>query len=181
MAKLTVGELMPDFTYETPFAKDLTLSETVGRAKKTALLFLRYYGCTLCQYDIHQLQAHHGDLTAHEGQVLVVLQSDPRRLAEELKTPEALPFPLICDPEGKLYRQFSIEPAANKAQLADMKVMAKIAKAAAAGFKHGAYEGDELQLPAAFVLTPERELTYVRYAKSAGDMPEAEELAELLA
>ena len=44
MAKLTVGELMPDFTYETPFAKDLILSETVGRAKKTALLFLRYYG-----------------------------------------------------------------------------------------------------------------------------------------
>ena len=59
--------------------------------------------------------------------------------------------------------------------------MAKIAKATAAGFKHGAYEGDELQLPAAFVLTPERELTYVRYAKSVGDMPEAEELAELLA
>ena len=181
MAKLTVGELMPDFTYETPFAKDLILSETVGRAKKTALLFLRYYGCTLCQYDIHQLQAHHGDLTARGGQVLVVLQSDPRRLAEELKTPEALPFPLICDPEGTLYRQFSIEPAANKAQLADVKVMAKIAKATAAGFKHGAYEGDELQLPAAFVLTPERALTYVRYARSAGDMPEAEELAELLA
>ena len=181
MAKLTVGEIMPDFTYETPFAKGQTLSETAGRAKKTALLFLRYYGCTLCQYDIHQLQVRHGDLTAHGGQVLVVLQSDPKRLAEELKTPDALPFPLICDPEGRLYKQFSIEPAASKAKLADMKVMAKIAKATAAGFKHGAYEGDELQLPAAFVLDARRELTYVRYARSAGDMPEMDELAELLA
>ena len=112
MAKLTVGELMPDFTYETPFAKDLTLSETVGRAKKTALLFLRYYGCTLCQYDIHQLQARHADLTARGGQVLVVLQSDPRRLAEELKTPEALPFPLICDPDSQLcHRRSSLSQA----------------------------------------------------------------------
>lgn len=181
MAKLNVGEIMPDFTYETPFAKGQTLSETAGRAKKTALLFLRYYGCTLCQYDIHQLQARHGDLTAHGGQVLVVLQSDPRRLAEDLKTPEALPFPLVCDPEGKLYRLLNIEPAAGKAQLADAKVLSKIAKATAAGFRHGAYEGDELQLPAAFVLDPERKLTYVRYAKSAGDMPEMDELVELLA
>lgn len=180
MAKLNVGEILPDFSYETPFAKDQTLSETAGRAKKTALLFLRYYGCTLCQYDIHRLSAHYPELTAHGGQVLVVLQSDPGRLAEELKTPEALPFPLICDPEGKLYRQFSIEPASSKARLAGAKVLAKIAKATAAGFRHGAYEGDELQLPAAFVLGPERRLTYVRYAKSAGDMPEIDELAELL-
>ena len=180
MAKLTVGEIMPDFTYETPFAKGQTLSETAGRAKKTALLFLRYYGCTLCQYDIHQLYMRYFDLTAHGGQVLVVLQSDPRRLAEDLKTPEALPFPLVCDPEGKLYKLLNIEPAAGKAQLADAKVLSKIAKATAAGFKHGEYEGEELQLPAVFVMTPDLTLTYAHYGKTAGDIPGAKELAELL-
>ena len=181
MAKLNVGELMPDFTYETPFAQGLTLSETAAKAKKTALIFMRYYGCTLCQYDIHQLYMHYNELIAGGGQILVVLQSDPKKLADDLKTPEALPFPIICDPEQKLYKDFSIEPAASKAKMADVKVMAKIAKATAAGFKHGDYEGDELQLPAAFILDGERKLTYVHYAKTVGDMPEVDELVELLA
>lgn len=181
MAKLNVGDLMPDFTYETPFAQNLTLAETAAKASKTALLFLRYYGCTLCQYDIHQIYMHYFDLTAHGGQILVVLQSDPKALAGDLKTPEALPFPIICDPEQRLYKEFSIEPAASKAKMADAKVLAKIAKATAAGFKHGAYEGEELQLPAAFVLTPDRKLTYAHYAKTVGDMPEIDELVQLLA
>ena len=46
-ARLTVGEVMPNFTYDTPFATALTLSDTVQKTSKTALLFLRYYGCTL--------------------------------------------------------------------------------------------------------------------------------------
>lgn len=181
MAKLNVGELMPDFTYETPFAQGLTLGETAAKARKTALIFMRYYGCTLCQYDIHQLYMHYNELIAGGGQILVVLQSDPKKLADDLKTPEALPFPIICDPEQKLYREFSIEPAASKAKMADVKVMAKIAKATAAGFKHGDYEGNELQLPAAFVLDAGRKLTYVRYAQTVSDMPEIGELVELLA
>ena len=44
-ARLTVGEVMPNFTYDTPFATALTLSDTVQKTSKTALLFLRYYGC----------------------------------------------------------------------------------------------------------------------------------------
>ena len=40
-ARLTVGEVMPNFTYDTPFATALTLSDTVQKTSKTALLFLR--------------------------------------------------------------------------------------------------------------------------------------------
>ena len=62
-ARLTVGEVMPNFTYDTPFATALTLSDTVQKTSKTALLFLRYYGCTLCQYDIHQLTENYHQIT----------------------------------------------------------------------------------------------------------------------
>ena len=48
-ARLTVGVVMPNFIYDTPFATGLTLSDTVQKTPKTALLFLRYYGCTLGQ------------------------------------------------------------------------------------------------------------------------------------
>lgn len=79
-ARLTVGEVMPNFIYDTPFATGLTLSDTVQKTPKTALLFLRYYGCTLCQYDIHQLAENYHQITDVGGQVIVVLQSDPTGL-----------------------------------------------------------------------------------------------------
>lgn len=89
-ARLTVGEVMPNFTYDTPFATGLTLSDTVQKTPKTALLFLRYYGCTLCQYDIHQLAENYHQITDVGGQVIVVLQSDPpgwRRSCSPIPSP----------------------------------------------------------------------------------------------
>ena len=178
-ARLTVGEVMPNFTYDTPFATALTLSDTVQKTSKTALLFLRYYGCTLCQYDIHQLTENYHQITDVGGQVIVVLQSDPAGLAQELQ-PDTFPFSILCDPKAALYERFGIQPAASMAKMADAGTMLKIAKATAAGYKHGAYEGNELQLPACVVVDKERKILYAHYGKSAGDIPDARTLASLL-
>lgn len=180
MTKLKTGDTMPDFTYCTPFEAGQSLAAAVQRAPRTLLLFLRYYGCTLCQFDIHQLKEHYAELAAGGGQVLVVLQSDPAALARQLGAPDALPFPLVCDPEQTLYRRFGIEPAASKLGMADAGTIAKIAKAQAAGFRHGDYEGNELQLPAAFVLDAGRRVLYAHYGKSAGDLPSLREMIALL-
>ena len=176
---LTVGEVMPNFIYDTPFATGLTLSDTVQKTPKTALLFLRYYGCTLCQYDIHQLAENYHQITDVGGQVIVVLQSDPTGLAQELQ-PDTFPFSILCDPKAALYERFGIQPAASMAKMADAGTMLKIAKATASGYKHGAYEGNELQLPACFVVDKERKILYAHYGKSAGNTPDARTLASLL-
>lgn len=180
MPKLNQGEKMPDFTYNTPFAAGCTLAETVKKTQgKTALVFLRYYGCTLCQYDIHQFAVQHGKIAAAGGQMLVVLQSDPAKLAGQMKAGD-LPFDIICDPEQTLYQAFEIHPAASMETLGDQKVMEKVEKAAAAGFQHGDYEGNELQLPAVFVVDRDLTLTAVHYGKTAGEVPTPDELAALL-
>ena len=180
MAKLKTGETMPDFTYDTPFQAGVALSDTARRvAGRTALVFLRYYGCTLCQYDLHRYAKEYEKIAATGGQMLVVLQSDPKKLAEQLK-PGDLPFDIVCDPTARLYRQLDIQPAANQAGLADAGTLLKIAKAKAGGFTHGDYEGNELQLPAVFVFTPDLTLTHVHYGKSAGDVPDPNALAALL-
>ena len=57
MAKLAVGEKMLDFTATGAFGPEEALSSRVGNGK-TAIIFLRYYGCTLCQYDIHTYAEH---------------------------------------------------------------------------------------------------------------------------
>lgn len=180
MKKLEIGQTMPDFEYVTPFSQGNTLSETAARASKTALVFLRYWGCPLCQYDIRLLAQSHDRITAKGGQLLVVLQSDPAGLAAKLEKPEALPFAIICDPEQKLYRQFGIEAAANMAKMADFKMLGRMVKATKLGIRHGEYEGEEKQLPAAFVVDGDRKILYAHYAASVSDMPDGEELAALL-
>ncbi len=178
MPKLTVGATLPDFTFDTPFAQGRTMAQTAAAVQgKTALVFLRYYGCTLCQYDIHQFLVEHAKIAATGGQMLVVLQSDPAKIAGQ-QGPEALPFDIICDPEQKLYKEFDIRPAKSKLGMVNLKTIGKLSKAKA--FTHGEYEGDELQLPAVFVVTPDMKLTHVHYGTAAGDVPTPEELAELL-
>ncbi len=180
MSKLVVGNSIPDFEFETPFESGCTLENVLQRVNgKTALVFLRYYGCTLCQYDIHLYAQAKDQIAATGGQMLVVLQSDPQKLAAQLK-PGDLPFDIVCDPEAKLYKQFEINPAESQLKMADAKTLGKIAKAKSSGFTHGDYEGNELQLPAVFVMQKDRLLTHVHYAKSVSDVPSADELAELL-
>ena len=181
MAMLTAGEKMPDFTFDTPFTKGRTLAEAAGSIPgKTAVVFLRYFGCTLCQLDMQEYSKKYQEMTADGGQMLLVLQSDPEKIAAQI-TPETFPYEIICDPSQELYKSLEIAPAKSMAALGgDLKTVAKIGKATAAGFKHGEYEGEELQLPAAFVMTPDLTLTYAHYGKTAGDVPGPKDLGELL-
>ena len=46
--KFQTGEKLDNFMFDTPFEPGLELKETAERVSgRTALLFLRYYGCTL--------------------------------------------------------------------------------------------------------------------------------------
>ncbi len=179
-APLSVGDVMEDFTFDTPFTQGRTLMETLKAAPKTAILFLRYYGCTLCQMDIHQLAKDHGKITAGGGQLLLVLQSEREVVSSQISE-DTLPFEIICDPEQALYKRFGIQGAEDMRAMVDGKAFAKLAKAAVTGYRHGKYEGNELQLPAAFVVDANGKVGYAHYGKTVSDFPDAEKLARVLA
>lgn len=177
MAKLKVGEKMPDFTAAGAFGPEEVLSSRVGKGK-TAIVFLRYYGCTLCQYDIQTYAEHYQEIVGDTGRLFIVLQSTPESIKKQM-TRETLPFEIICDPEEKLYKEFEINPAKDMAELGGGKVADKVTEARKL-FSHGDYEGEELQLPAAFVVQPDLTITYARYGKDGADVPTPQELEQLL-
>lgn len=174
---LEAGDMMTDFTYCTPYNEGLTLSETVKKATYTAIVFLRYYGCTFCQYDIQQYMQQYECLRSKDAQLLVVLQSDPSELASQM-APEDLPFNIICDPAADLYTRFAVRPASSMFGLMDERSMMKMATVAETGLKHGKYEGNEFQLPAAFIVDSQCKVVYAHYGKSIADVPTANELAD---
>ena len=177
--KLAPGMKIENIIYDTPFRPAQSLSDKVS-GHKTMLLFLRYYGCTLCQYDMAVLKEEYAKIHGVNGQVKVVLQSDPALLADELGSPDVYPFEIICDPDKTLYDLFEIAPAETMAQLGGGKVMEKVAKAKKLGFSHGRYEGIEEQLPAAFVIDDTLTVTYAHYGENGADIPSVDEMAELL-
>ncbi|MBS5062290.1 MAG: AhpC/TSA family protein [Hungatella hathewayi] len=179
MGRLNEGQNMPDFSFRTPFCPKLTLKEFMA-GQKTAIVFLRYFGCTLCQYDMAQYAAGYEEIKAAGGKLLVVLQSDPELLAQDLGTEDAMPFTIACDTEGELYREYGILPAESKMKMAGAKTVVKLAKATAAGYKHGRYEGEELQLPAAFVVDGNGTITWAHYGTTADDVPDVDKLAGYL-
>ena len=183
MPKYTAGDVMKDFTFRTPFETDRTILETVRRVPgKTALVFLRYLGCTSCQFEIRQYALNYEKIRETGGQLLIVLQSDPQRVADETKE-FPLPYEVICDPDRVLYLDFDISVAKDKDELHDYnseKWAAKRAIVKAAGLTHGAYEGEELQLPATFILDHDLNIEFAYYGKASNDNLSADELAELL-
>lgn len=178
-----------DFTFDTPFEQGLRLSEEVRKAEYTLLLFLRYFGCRSCQVDMIDLAAAKDAFAAKNTRVLVVLQSRPDIAAEGSRRFE-LPFGIICDPEGALYRLYGVESAgsaegmAARNQAADPAAAARMAqkreKYDAYKLAHGEYEGDEYQLPAYFLLNSDMEILRSHHAQSLGDMPTAAEYLQMV-
>lgn len=176
--KLKIGDILPDFTFNTPFEQGKTLY-AIAAGRPVFLMFLRYYGCTVCQLDIQELKRNYNRFIEKGCQVFVVLQSKPEIIAQHQK-PGGLPFDIVCDPEQTLYHQLEIAPAKSKIAMASLDLMKKINAAKQAGLSHGEYEGNELQLPALFLLDEQGKVQYAHYAKNLTDMPSLDEMLAML-
>lgn len=172
MARLEVGQKLPDFDALT---KDGTVRISELVQKNTLIVFLRYLGCSLCQYELYVLKEHIAEIDKTGGQVIAVLQSAPETLESV-----SFPFTVISDEKGKIYKLLDIKPAESKEQLGGEIGKAKRPKIKELGFQHGKYEGEELQLPAVFGVTPSLDVFYVKYGVEAADTPSAEEIVKIL-
>lgn len=175
-----------DFRFDTASETGLLLSEEVQKARTTFLIFLRYYGCTSCQVDLMDLSRAYEQFRARDAQVLVVLQSKPEILQKGIDA-QGIPFPLISDPEQKLYGLYNVPAAEGYEGMrggmtaeAGEKFAAKMARAKEAGLAHGEYEGNEFQLPGYFIIDSEMNLLKEHRAQNMADMPMGAEYLELI-
>ncbi len=177
MSKLMAGDKFPNFTVETLNAKSTDIATLVG-GKPTMIMVLRYFGCTVCRYDIHLLQTRYEEFKAKGVNVVVVMQSKPEIVERDLAG-ATLPFEFICDYNQEIYKELEINPAESMKELVgDLlpKMKEHVVKASEAGFAHGEYEGIEEQLPAFFYLDENMNAIEAHYAKSLMDMPSIDDM-----
>ncbi len=176
--KLVKGAKMSDFTYLSPYAEGEKKFSEYAQGKKTFVVFLRYYGCTVCRLDLHIYAQRMKEFEEKGAQLMVVLQSAPNLVKEEAPV-GTFPYELACDPSQAVYKQFEIEPAKSKLKLIGgglFKAVKKMNAAKKFGFAHGEYEGNEQQLPAMVLVDENGVITFSHYAQNLVDMPSVEEM-----
>ena len=175
--KLTKNDIFPDRTVLTASSGEKKLSELLGNGMN-ALVFLRYFGCPLCQYEMYDFAEQYEKIKAAGSELLVVLQSTPESIARQ-KGEAEFPYEIICDPDCGWYKELDINVAASFDEM-DGPGTKELLKKVDEKFMHGDSEGEEMQFPAVFVIDKEMKVIDAKYASFITDIYTGEELAKLL-
>ena len=172
--KLKVGDKAPDFLFETPWEGEKRFYEAVG-GNPAVLVFLRYLGCPICQIDMANLKREIDLIEQKKAVLFVFIQSSPETVASATKQ-EDWPFTIICDPKGDLFKLYHVEPGSILRYMHPAGLIMAI-KATFQGYKHGKFEGKETQLPAVFIVAPDKTIKFTHYGEHLSDVPSTATMA----
>ncbi len=164
MKRLVIGDAAPAFTAQGIDGK--TLSADGLRGKPYIAIFTRYVGCPICQMHIAELRGIERDVRDAGGEMLVFFRSGTESLAAYFKEFEH-EFQVLGDPMGSIYRSFGVR--GSLLGYLSPKTLLAAARAGKSGYRHGAFEHGELQMPADFVIDSRGRIAYALYGKHAND------------
>jgi len=163
---LKIGDIAPKFEFDSPDGKNVKFPDDF-KGKWVALHFLRHLGCPLCLEKLNELRANQPKYKDAGLELFVVVQSTDKRV-KDYSLKKGMHY-LIGDHPRKLYDLYGAEKGGVGAFLAP-SVMVATVRATLKGNLHGAFEGDELQKPASFIINPEGKIAFLRYGKNIADV-----------
>jgi len=110
-------------------------------------------------------------------QVVLVGLGTPDR-AEAFKKLFSLSFPIICDPEKKLYQTYGLGRS-SIVRMASPALLLKGLKTLSRGHAPGVPQGDVMQMPGVFLTDTAGNIRYAHYSKDPSDNPSIETLLAL--
>lgn len=173
-SQLNTGDKAPDFRFVTPWENGKNFYDAAG-SETAVLVFLRYHGCPVCQMEMANFKREIARFEDKKAKVFIFLQSDPSHIAS-ITSKEEWPFTIICDPESDIYELYKVAPGGIIKYLHPAGLIAAI-KATVKGFRHGKFEGKETQVPATFIVSPDKSITFSYYGKTIPDTPSPVTLA----
>ncbi|MCP4136727.1 MAG: AhpC/TSA family protein [bacterium] len=175
--QLKAGDKAANFQFDTPWKSSQDFYNTIQN-QDAVFVFLRYYGCPVCQMEMGSLRREIELFNQKGARVFVFLQSSTETLIPLLEE-EDWPFDIVCDPKGTIFQLYAVEPGGILKYLHPAGLLASI-KAMSRGFFHKKFEGKETQLPAAFIIKADRTITFAYYGTNISDVPKPSALAEKL-
>ncbi len=181
------GSPAPDTAFMTTAGDKKFLEDY--RGKWVILMFRRYLGCPLCRQEIEPLicseagcaiPGREGIDAAADGdmEIMIIVQSSAQVLLEAYPNPHPQCLTLVPDPAGTLYHDFGVNKGTVFQYLA-LPVLKAANRAKKEGYKHGAKEGEERQLPAEFIVDPTGIIRFARYGSNIADSASLAELMQI--
>jgi len=164
-AILRTADPAPGFAMPSLDGSDVAIEDYRGR--KLLLAFFRYGACPLCNLRMTFLIEAFPRWQANGLDVLAVFESPAERLLETVAS-QAIPFPVIPDPERALYRLYGVGPSLWGYVVGAFRFRA-FRDAFKRGFRPGKGEGAITQLPAEFLIGPDQTIERAYYGKDIGD------------
>lgn len=126
------------------------------------------------------MQQHLQEIIKLGGDIIVITQSRPEHLKVYLED-NPKPFPVVCDPERKVYRAFGLLPGKAKMFLS-FRVIGNYLKRIFQGWKVRlpVKQEDVLQLGGDFVLDQQRRLVFAYRSNDPADRPDVQQLLNAL-
>ncbi len=176
LSHLSVGDVFPEFTYDTPYTPQSSFYQLLEEDERPLfLIFLRNFGHPLTRHYIIQYVQSFDSLLG--ARLACVVRSKPQTLAKNL--PEGtLPFPVICDAEGALYDFAQVQVSTKRFTCYSLAGMRILKQAAREGYEPK--KGEPQQLPLTLLLEAKGKVLLAHYGTSITDQPEDCEAMQLV-
>lgn len=166
--RLEVGARAPGFdAWDFEGMRRIRLEDYRGR--RLLLSFYRYASCPLCNLRVHERATRCEAWKAAGLDVLGVFQSPADKLRQYVGRREA-PFPLIADPEQRLYAAYGVGHSWRGFLKAWATRLPEIGRATLGhGFLPGSVEGGIHRVPADFLIDRDGAIAVAYYGCDIGD------------
>jgi len=165
--RIRTGDAAPKF--EVRDSNGDLQTPTGNGSRHTLLCFFRHAGCPYCNLRVSQLINAAPDLARHNIRVVTVFQSGRENIERDVGQQQP-PFPIIPDPDHKLYKLYGVTPSWLKFLRAFFLRPLRAPYAIfIKGFSPKYAEGDPHMAPAEFLIAPDGAVRLAYYGKDISD------------
>jgi peroxiredoxin len=165
MPKIKTGLAAPTFTARSVHDGEIDLAGLQGR--KVMLSFYRYAACPLCNLRVNQLIRKCREWQSEGLFMLAVFHSSEADIARHVGRQDA-PFPIIGDPERRLYQLYGVEGDFTKFLAGVTLQPKKVVQAFSKGYSPFHFEPSTM-IPADFLINEDGTIHTAYYGKDASD------------
>ncbi len=167
MAKFVkVGQKAPNFNVDSINMGPLSLSKYLEKAKYTLVIFSRYWGCPVCQFEFQEILDAREKFQEAGIQLVYINQSSVKSGKDFLESKPTIWFPVVSTNiiEGTKhdYEIFDSYGVGSLGVSALAGIAKKALQAKKKGYSHGDYEGFERQSPAQVLVGQDGTIVYAR-------------------
>jgi len=165
--RLENGNAAVDFAIHDIGGRTIRLTDFTD--KYLLLSFYRFASCPFCNLRVHEMSQHYAEFHAQGLEMVAVFQSPADKILKYAGKVRH-PFPIIADPDRRLYRAYGVETSwAGVARAMVTRFPDLLRAIFAEGFLPGTIEGEIQRLPADFLIGPDGRVLHAYYGRDIGD------------